>query len=60
MTPYISVVRYIREDEDFETVFIRISSIDGGVQDIPLMPVQQHLLALELLSHFDLDNINNG
>lgn len=60
MIPYISIVKYQREDEDFETTFIRVSSIDDGVQDIPLMPVQQILLARELLKDFDLDCIDNG
>lgn len=60
MIPYVSIVKYQREDEDFETTFIRISSIKDGTQDIPLSPVQQVLLARELLNDFDLDRIENG
>lgn len=60
MIPYVSIVKYQREDEDFQTTFLRVSSIDDGIQDIPLMPVQQVLLASELLKNFELDCIDNG
>jgi hypothetical protein len=59
MIPYVSIAKKMRKDEDFETVFLRVSSING-VLEIPLTPVQQILLARELLDDFDLDRIENG
>ena len=65
MTPYVSVVRYTKPDEDENSVFIRIShpsteDAASAVVDIELTPVQQILLAGGLLEGFDLNRIENG
>lgn len=60
MIPYISVVKYMREDEDFETTHIRVSCIKDGTKDIPLTEVQKVILIQALSASIDLDRIDNG
>ena len=65
MIPYVNVTKYIKDGEDEDSTFIRVSHPNSSgtgntVIDIELMPVQIMLLIKQLSEAMDLDRIDNG
>lgn len=57
MTPYVCVVKYCKEDDEEKRTFLRISHPNVVPIDIEITPVQQLLLAADLLQHFPTGKI---
>ena len=65
MKPYVCIVHYTKEDEDENSCFFRIThpateNSEYATIDVELSPVQQMLIARDLLKDFDLNRIDNG